>query len=331
MTVKSPAPTETLLESSTNFKLERAIDQNFRLLTLGLSIAVGLILLWIAYSLLVIAFPAIQKFGLGFLFDSTWDPNAGAIDPATGNPTGIYGALPHIYGTVLSSLIALIFAVPLGVGVAIFLTENFLEQKILQPIAFTIELLAAVPSVVYGLWGLFVFLPAIKPLFQGLHNTFGWIPFFSTDPEGRQLLGASLVLAIMILPTIIAISRDTLNSLPPKLRQGAYGLGATRWETITRVLLPAALSGIIGSIMLALGRALGETMALAMLVGNANKVNISWLSPASTLSSLIANQFGEASGLQKSSLFYEALILMVLTLGVNMLAQTIVSRFQQVE
>jgi phosphate transport system permease protein len=139
------------------------------------------------------------------------------------------------------------------------------------------------------------------------------------------------VLAIMILPTIIAISRDTLNSLPPKLRQGAYGLGATRWETITRVLLPAALSGIIGSVMLALGRALGETMALAMLVGNANQVNISWLSPASTLSSLIANQFGEASGLQKSSLFYEALILMVLTLLVNMLAQTLVSRFQQVE
>jgi phosphate transport system permease protein len=231
----------------------------------------------------------------------------------------------------MSSFLALIFAVPLGVGVAIFLTEDFLKQNILQPVAFAIELLAAVPSVVYGLWGLFVFLPAIKPLLQGLHSNFGWIPFFSTEPSGRQLFGASLVLAIMILPTIIAISRDTLASLPPKLRQGAYGLGATRWETIVRVLLPAALSGIIGSIMLALGRALGETMALTMLVGNANKVNISWLSPASTLSSLIANQFGEASGLQKSSLFYEALILMVLTLVVNVLAQLIVSRFQQVE
>jgi phosphate transport system permease protein len=178
---------------------------------------------------------------------------------------------------------------------------------------------------------LFVFLPAIKPLLQGLNSNFGWIPFFSTEPGGRQLLGASLVLAIMILPTIIAISRDTLTSLPPKLRQGAYGLGATRWETIVLVLLPAALSGIVGSIMLALGRALGETMAMAMLVGNANQANISWLAPASTLSSLIANQFGEASGLQKSSLFYEALILMVLTLVVNIFAQALVSRFQQVE
>jgi phosphate transport system permease protein len=329
MTSNSPDPKETLLASSTSYKLERSVDRGFQWLTLGLAVSVGLILMWIAYSLFVIALPAIQKFGLGFLTESTWDPNKN-VDPTTG-VGGVYGALPHIYGTVLSSLIALLFAVPLGVGVAIFLTENFLKPNILQPIAFTIELLAAVPSVVYGLWGLFVFLPALKPLFQGLHQYFGWIPIFSTEPSGRQLFGASIVLAIMILPTIIAISRDTLNSLPPKLRQGAYGLGATRWETITRVLLPAALSGIIGSVMLALGRALGETMALAMLVGNANQVNISWLSPASTLSSLIANQFGEASGLQKSSLFYEALILMVLTLLVNMFAQALVSRFQQVE
>jgi phosphate transport system permease protein len=320
MTVQPSARKETLLEASTKFSTVRSIDQNFRRVTFALAIGVGVILVWIAYSLLVISLPAIQKFGLGFLVDSTWNP-----------VENIYGALPHVYGTVMSSLLALIFAVPLGVGVAIFLTENFLEQKILQPIAFTIELLAAIPSVVYGLWGLFVFLPAIKPLLQGLNHNFGWIPFFSTEPGGRQLFGASLVLAIMILPTIIAISRDTLNSLPPKLRQGAYGLGATRWETITQILIPAALSGIIGSIMLALGRALGETMALAMLVGNANKVNISWLDPASTLSSLIANQFGEASGLQKSSLFYEALILMVLTLLVNIFAQVMVNRFQQVE
>jgi phosphate transport system permease protein len=320
MTNKLPNPHETLLEASTKFQVVRSIDRNFRRVTFALAIGIGLILVWITYSLLVIALPAIQTFGLGFLVDSTWDP-----------VKNIYGALPHVYGTVLSSFLALLFAVPLGVGVAVFLTENFLAPNILQPIAFTIELLAAIPSVVYGLWGLFVFLPTIKPLLQGLNHNFGWIPFFSTEPGGRQLFGASMVLAIMILPTIIAISRDTLTSLPPKLRQGAYGLGATRWETITLVLLPAALSGIVGSIMLALGRALGETMALAMLVGNANQVNVSWLAPASTLSSLIANQFGEASGLQKSSLFYEALILMVLTLLVNVFAQMLVSRFQQVE
>jgi phosphate transport system permease protein len=320
MTNQPPNLQETLLEASTKFQVVRSIDKNFQRVTFALAIGIGLILVWITYSLLVIALPAIQTFGLGFLFDSTWDP-----------VKNIYGALPHVYGTVMSSLLALMFAVPLGVGVAIFLTENFLAPNILQPIAFTIELLAAIPSVVYGLWGLFVFLPTLKPLLQGLNHTLGWIPFFSTEPGGRQLLGASLVLAIMILPTIIAISRDSLTALPPKLRQGAYGLGATRWETIILVLLPAALSGIVGSIMLALGRALGETMALAMLVGNANQVNISWLAPASTLSSLIANQFGEASGLQKSSLFYEALILMVLTLLVNVFAQMLVSRFQQVE
>ncbi len=316
----TPASKETLLQASLKFHPARSIDRIFRWLTLVLAISVGLILVWIAYSLLIIALPAIEKFGVGFLATSTWNP-----------VENTYGALPHLYGTILSSFLALLFAVPLGVGVAVFLTENFLAPKVAQPIGLTIDLLAAIPSVVYGLWGLFAFLPAIKPLLQALHQNLGWIPFFSTEPGGRQLLGASLVLAIMILPTIIALSRDTLNSLPSKLRQGAYGLGATRWETIIRVLIPAALSGIIGAIMLALGRALGETMALAMLIGNADRVNISWLAPASTLSSLIANQFGEASGLQKSSLFYEALILMILTLIVNVFAQFLVSRFEQVE
>jgi len=257
---------------------------------------------------------------LGFLANSTWNP-----------VEEVYGVFPQVYGTILSSFLALLFAVPLGVGVAVFLTENFLSPKIATPIAFIMELLAAIPSVVYGLWGIFVFLPAIRPILLVVNQAFGWIPFFSTVPGGRHLFGASLVLAIMILPTIVAISRDTMSSLPPQLRQGAYGLGATRWETITRVLVPAGLSGIIGAVMLALGRALGETMALAMLVGNSNRANISWFSPGSTIASLIANQFGEATGLQKSSLFYGALILMLLTLLVNILAQKIVSRFQQVE
>ena len=318
--VLSPATEESLIESSTKFQPVRQINQIFYWLTLVLAVGVGVVLLWISYSLLAIALPSIQKFGLGFLATATWDP-----------VKEIYGALPQVYGTILSSALALLFAVPLGVGVAIFLSENFLPPKILTPIAFVIELLAAIPSVVYGLWGLFVFIPFIRPFLGLINGTLGWIPFFSTPPAGRQLFAAALVLSIMILPTIIAISRDTMVSLPPQLRQGAYGLGATRWETIMQVLLPAGLSGIIGSIMLALGRALGETMALAMLVGNANKINISWFAPASTISSLIANQFGEASGLQKSSLFYEALLLMILTLLVNVFAEAIVSRFQQVE
>ncbi|HEY9631338.1 MAG TPA: phosphate ABC transporter permease subunit PstC [Coleofasciculaceae cyanobacterium] len=320
MTSLSPGSEETLIDSSLKFQPERLINQIFRWVTIVMAVSVGMILLWITYSLLQIALPAIQAFGLGFLTNSTWNP-----------VEEIYGTFPQIYGTILSAFLALLFAVPLGVGVAVFLTENFLPPKVVTPIAFIMELLAAIPSVVYGLWGIFVFLPAIRPALQVINKAFGWIPFFSTVPGGRHLFGASLVLAIMILPTIVAISRDTMTSLPPQLRQGAYGLGATRWETITRVLVPAGLSGIIGSVMLALGRAVGETMALAMLVGNANKANISWFSPASTIASLIANQFGEASGLQKSSLFYGALILMILTLLVNILAQMIVGRFQQVE
>lgn len=320
MTSGTPVQHDTLIESSARFNPVRKINSVFYWLTVALAVGIGLILIWITWSLLSIALPAISQFGAGFIFSSTWNP-----------VQDLYGAWPQIYGTILSSFIALLFAVPIGLGVAIFLSENFLPRKILTPIAFVVELLAAVPSVVYGMWGIFVFIPAILPLMQRMHDTLGWLPIFSTPPSTRQMFAASLVLAIMILPTIIAISRDSLVSLPPALRQGAYGLGATRWETITRVLVPSALSGIIGSVMLALGRALGETMALAMLVGNANRVNISWFAPGSTISALIANQFGEASGLQKSALFYQALVLMILTLLVNMLAEFIVSRFQQVE
>lgn len=320
MTSQIPAQKETLIDSSQKFNAPRLIDRIFFGLTLLLAVGVGGVLVWITYSLLAIAFPAIAKFNLGFLFNQVWNP-----------VQEVYGALPQIYGTIVSSIIALIFAVPLGVGVAVFLSENFLPRRLLTPIAFVVELLAAIPSVVYGMWGIFVFIPFILPVLQVINKFFGWIPLFSTTPSTRQLFATAMVLAIMILPTIIAISRDSLISVPPELRQGAYGLGATRWETITRVLIPSALSGIIGSVMLALGRALGETMAAAMLIGNANKVNISLFAPASTISALIANQFGESSGLQKSSLFYEALILMILTLLVNVLAEIIVSRFQQVE
>jgi len=320
MTSQTIAHAETLIESSQKFNPVRLVDRIFYWLTVAMAVGVGVILLWITWSLLSIAFPAIAKFNLGFLTSTTWNP-----------VKDLYGALPQISGTLISSLIALLFAVPLGVGVAIFLSENFLPAKIQTPLAFLVELLAAVPSVVYGMWGIFVLVPFILPFLKGINKAFGWIPLFSTVPGTRQMFAAALVLAIMILPTIIAISRDSLLSVPPQLRQGAYGLGATRWETLIRVIVPSALSGISGSVMLALGRALGETMAAAMLIGNSNRMSPSLFAPASTISAMIANQFGEASGLQKSSLFYLALILMVLTLVVNVLAEMIVSRFQQVE
>jgi len=310
----------SLKAPSQSLKLAQTADRIFRLLAFLFAIGIAGVLLWITFSLFSIAYPAIAKFGLGFLVSSRWDP-----------VETVYGALPQIYGTIVSAIIALIIAIPLGIGVAIFLSEDFLPQNILTPIAFVIELLAAVPSVVYGLWGIFVFIPLITPLLNLIYKTLGWIPIFSTSPTSRALIHAGLVLGIMISPIIIAISRDTLVSLPPQLRQGALALGATRWETLLKVLLPAGLSGIIGSIMLALGRALGETMAAAMLIGNANKISISVFAPASTIASLIANQFGEASGLQVSSLLYAGLVLMLLTLAVNVLAEVIITRFQQVE
>ena len=298
----------------------KLIDRIFFGLTCAFATFIAVVLLWITASLFSISRPAIAAFGLGFITTNRWS----VVD-------GIFGALPQIYGTIMSSLIALLIAVPLGVGVAVFLSEDFLPPKVRTPIAFIIELLAAVPSVVYGLWGIFVLIPAIQPFLEWVHQKFGWIPLFSTPPSIRGLFQASLVLSIMISPIIIAISRDALISVPPRLRQGSLALGATRWETILKVLLPAALSGIVGGVMLALGRALGETMAAAMLIGNAPRISASIFEPSSTIASLIANQFFEASGLQLASLLYTGLILMFMTLIVNVLAEVIISRFQQVE
>jgi phosphate transport system permease protein len=274
-------------------------------------VAIAAIITWRAW-------PAIQEFGLGFLFSSSWNP-------VQGRET--YGALPVIYGTLVSSLISLVIAIPLGIGTAIFLSENFIPSKFRTPLVFLVELLAAIPSVVYGLWGIFVLIPLINPFATWLHNTLGWIPIFSTPPAGGPgMFPAGIVLSIMILPIITAISRDSLACLPPDLRQASLGLGATRWETIFRVLIPAAFSGIVGGIMLALGRAMGETMAVTMIIGNVNKISISILEPANTISSLIANQFAEASGMQVAALMYAALVLMILTFVVNMAADYIVSQ-----
>lgn len=300
--------------------LARLIDRGFYWLTAAFSFGIAIVLLWILVTLFQTAYPAIAKFGLGFLTTNRWSVQ-----------DEVFGALPLIYGTVVSSLLALCIAVPIGVGIAVFLTEDFLPTQVRTPVAFVIELLAAVPSVVYGLWAIVVFIPLIKPVLEFIHKLLGWIPLFSTSPTNVGIMYTSLILAIMVSPTIISISRDTLVSLPPQLRQGALALGATRWETILKVLLPAGLSGIIGAVMLALGRALGETMVAAMLVGSKNEISASLFAPGQTIASIIANQFGEATGLQRASLLYAGLLLMVITLVVNILAEVIISRFQQVE
>lgn len=297
----------------------RKLDQSFIWLTRIFALAIAGTLIWIAIQVAIAAFPAIRQFGLGFLTTTTWNP-----------VNSQYGALPMIYGTIITSAIALLIAVPIGLGVAIFLSENYLPPKLQLAFVFLVELLAAIPSVVYGLWGIFVLIPFLRPLQQGMNTYFGWLPIFSTPPAGPGMLTAGVILSIMILPTIAAISRDALISLPSDLRQAAVGLGATRWETILIVLVPAAFSGIVGAIMLALGRAIGETMAVTMVIGNSNNISPSIFAPANTIPSLLANQFAEASGLQVAALMYAALVLFGLTLLVNILAQVLVRRVQRI-
>jgi phosphate transport system permease protein len=299
----------------------RVLDIGFWGLTLLLAVSGGAVLFWIIVQTGISAWPAMQIFGLRFAFSTTWDP-----------VNNIYGVLPQVYGTLVTAFIALLIAVPLGVGIAVFLTEDFVPKYIRTPIAFAIELIVAIPSVVLGLWGIFVLVPFMRPFFGFLNSTLGWLPFFGGGaPRGNNLLIVGLVLSIMIVPIIISITRSTFEVLPKDLRSGALSLGATRWEAILWVMIPAGLSGIISAVMLAMGRALGETMVAAMLVGNANRINASILQPGSTITGLIASQFGEAGRTQVSALMYAGVILMILALIVNILAELIVRRFQNVE
>lgn len=298
---------------------EQRIDQGFIWLTRIFALAVAGTLVWIAIQVAIQATPAIRQFGVKFLFNTAWNPVENQ-----------YGALPQIYGTVVTSALALLIAVPIGIGVAIFLSEDYLPPNLQLVFVFLVELLAAIPSVVYGLWGIFVLIPILRSLGQWLNGSFGWLPIFNTPPSGPGMLPAGVILSIMILPTITAISRDALISVPSDLRQAAVGLGATRWETILKVILPAAFSGIVGAVMLALGRAIGETMAVTLVIGNSNNISPSILAPANTIPSLLVNQFAEASGLQVAALMYAALILFGITLIVNILAQLLVLRVQRI-
>ena len=312
--------TQSQLETTSGFgtqrsPIEKKLDKGFRWLTLIFAISIAVILVSIAFIIAQGGWPAIVEYNIGFFGNSNWNP-----------VTEEYGVLAVIYGTLVSSFIALVIAIPLGLGAAVFLSEDFLPEGVRTVLVFLVELLAAIPSVVYGLWGIFVLIPLTKTFGTWLNSNFGWIPIFGTEPAGPGMLPAGIVLAIMILPIIIAISRDSLSSLPPDLRQASLGLGATRWETIFRVLIPAAISGIVGGTMLALGRAMGETMAATMIIGNSNRLSLSILDPANTIASLIANQFAEADGLQISALMYAGLVLMVLTLIVNILAELIVNQ-----
>ena len=290
----------------------------FMVLTWVASAAAVLTLLWILESIITPAWPAIQKTGVSFLTSTVWDVNRDR-----------YGALPFLIGTTVSSLIALCIALPLGVFIALFLSENFLPLGVRQFIRFIVELLAAIPSVVYGLWGIAVVIPLVQQFGGYLSDYLGFIPLFQGPASGNSMLTASLVLALMVLPTITAISRTALVAVPSTLREGSYAVGATRWETIFRILVPTAAPGIVAATILAFGRAMGETMAVAMLIGNSPRLSMSLLSPAGTLAGLLANQFGEAQGLQISALMYAALVLVLLTLLVNLAGEAVLRRAEK--
>jgi phosphate transport system permease protein len=259
------------------------------------------------------AAPSIRAFGLGFLTSTDWDPVADK-----------YGALPYLYGTLVSSALAMAFAVPLGIGAAVFLVE-LAPPRVGGAVAFLIELLASIPSIVYGIWGLFVLAPWLRVAIEPwLVAHLGFLPLFQGFPFGIGMLNAGIVLAIMVSPTLISISREILLSMPRTLRESALALGATRAEAI-EVSLDAARPGILGAAILSLGRALGETMAVTMVIGNTNRISASLLAPGATMASVIANEFTEASGrLYLSALIEIALVLFVLTIVVNGLARALV-------
>jgi phosphate transport system permease protein len=313
------------------------IDRVFRTCCVGFAWGTVVLVAFIVVRIAVAAMPAVGRYGVGFLSGRIWDPN-----------TERYGILAEIWGTLFTSVLAVGLGTAFGVAVAVFLSEGYLGQAVfallrrmhleLHPLwaklpeqlerllKNLVELLAAIPSVVYGLWGLFVVIPLIRPMCNWLHLKVGWIPLFATDLSGPGVLPAVIVLSIMILPTITAISRDALVSVPSKLRMAAYGLGATRWEALLAVILPTASRGILGGVVLAFGRALGETMALAMLVGNSNQISVSVFSPANTLAALLANNFPEAGVKQVGVLMYAALVLLGITLVVNIIGAVIIQR-----
>ncbi len=294
---------------------EKVFDRSFRAATWVFAWLTILLVAYIVLELARKAAPAMQRYGIEFLTTTTWDANRQQ-----------FGILPEIWGTLYSSVLGLIIGTVFGLAIAIFLSQGFLPPKIEVLFKNIVELLAAIPSVVYGLWGIFVVVPLIRPVADWLYTHLGWIPLFSTSLSGRGMLPAALVLAIMILPTISAISRDALMAVPHKLKEAAYGLGATRWEAILHVIVPTAATGVFGSIILAFGRALGETMALAMLVGNSNQLSLSLFSPGNTLAALLANNFPEAKGIEEQVLMYAALVLLGITLVVNVLGTLVVQR-----
>ena len=286
----------------------------FRVVTILAALSAPIVLLLVVAQLTALSWHTITNLGLGFLTGTTWNP-----------PRDTFGALPFIFGTVLTSAIALLVAVPVGIGVAVFLAQPGAGQ-VRGAIGIAVELLAAIPSVVYGLWALFIMGPWLQlHVATPVSSRLGWLPIFAGPPRQTSIFTASMVLAVMVLPTLSAVSRDVIKAVPFRLTEAGVAMGATWWETTRKLVLPAARSGIMGASILALGRALGETIAVTMVIGNRPDITASIFSPAYTLASVVANEFSEASGQVYSSALTEvALVLVLVTLVVNLFALLLV-------
>jgi len=301
----------------------RTGDALFRALTRAAAIAILAVLAGVILALAAGALPALKTFRLDFLTTQRWNP-----------VTEQFGALAPMYGTLVTSLIAMLIAVPVGLLIAMFLTE-LCPLRLRRPIGTAIELLAGIPSIIYGIWGLFVFAPFLQRTVQpALIQLFGPVPglntLFAGPPYGIGVLTAGLILAIMVLPFITSVSRDVFEAVPPVLKEAAYGLGCTTWEVVRNVVVPYARVGIVGGIMLGLGRALGETMAVTFVIGNAHRISGSILAPGTTISATIANEFTEAVGdLYTSSLIALGLILFVITFFVLAVARYMLLRLER--
>ncbi len=289
-------------------------DRVFRGLLRAVAAAFVALVVALALALVLRALPAIRRFGWGFLTGRTWDPVAEQ-----------FGALPFVYGTLVSSLLALVIAAPLGLGTAVYLAE-VAPVRLRPPVGFLVELLAAVPSVVYGLWGIFVLAPWLRAWAQpALGAAVGFLPLFQGPPYGVGMLAAGLILAVMVVPFIATVGREVLLAVPAGQREAALALGATRWETTRLAVLRYGRSGLIGAVLLGLGRALGETMAVTMVIGNRPDISPSLFAPGYTMASVLANEFTEAtSDLYAAALVEIGLLLLVVTVVVNALARLLV-------
>ncbi|HEY8275816.1 MAG TPA: phosphate ABC transporter permease subunit PstC [Methyloceanibacter sp.] len=300
-------------------------DRTFKILTQASAITVLIILAGVMISLVHGSLPAWQAFGLDFFTTQSWNP-----------VTEKFGALPAIYGTILTSFIAMLIGVPISLGIAVFLTE-ICPERLRRSISIAIELLAGIPSIIYGIWGLFIFAPFFQTHLQpALIDLFANVPvlnqLFAGPPYGIGLLTAGLILAIMVLPFITSITREVFETVPPVLKEAAYGIGCTRWEVVRRVVIPYTRVGIIGAVMLGLGRALGETMAVTFVIGNAHRIMPSIMAPGTTISATIANEFTEATGdIYTASLVALGLILFFITFIVLAAARLMLMRLERKE